>query len=309
MKFGIHTGPQLCTIEELRELWRFADENRFHWVSVWDHFYPAQFQGHEGPCFDAVATHTALACETRHVRVGCLVYCVAYRHPAILAKAMATIDHLSGGRMEFGLGTGWHEPEFAAHGLPFLPIGRRLDQLEEALRIVRSLWSEKRTTFAGEHFQLTEAYGEPKPLQAHPRIWIGGGGEKRMLRLVARYADGWNVPFIGPDTYAQKNGVLNDWCEREGRDPDAIVRTVNLGLAMVAQESERSGLEERLRSQFGGMYDVLSAGMLVGTPESVIARIHEYRAAGAQWVLLAMRAPFDTASLRLFVERVMPAFA
>lgn len=309
MKFGIHTGPQLCTVDELRQLWRFADEHRFHWVSVWDHFYPAQPQGHDGPCLDAVASHTALACETRHVRVGCLVYCVAYRHPAVLAKALATIDHLSGGRMECGLGTGWHEPEFAAHGIPFLPIGKRLDQLEEALRIVRGLWSEKRTTVLGEHFRVTEAYGEPKPLQAHPRIWIGGGGEKRMLRLVARHADGWNIPFVGPGAYAHKNGVLNDWCGREGRDPDAIVRTVNLGLAMVERETERGDLEQRLRGQFGGMYDVLSAGMLVGTPEAVTARIHEYREAGAQWVILAMRAPFDTTSLRIFTERVMPAFA
>lgn len=309
MKFGIHTGPQLCTLDELRELWRFADENRFHWVSTWDHFYPAQMKGHDGPCFDAIATHTALACETRHVRVGCLVYCVGYRHPAVLAKALATIDHVSGGRMECGLGTGWHEPEFRAHGIPFLPVRDRLDQLEEAVRIVRGLWTEKQTTVEGKHFRVVDAYGDPKPLQQRARIWIGGGGEKRMLRIVARHADGWNIPFVGPDAYKHKNDVVNEWCAREERDPDEIVRTVNLGLAMVERDSEVGGLEARLRGQFAGMYDALAAGMLVGTPERVIERIGEYRRAGAQWIILAMRAPFDLDSLRLFTERVMPAFA
>jgi alkanesulfonate monooxygenase SsuD/methylene tetrahydromethanopterin reductase-like flavin-dependent oxidoreductase (luciferase family) len=309
VKFGLHTGPQLCTIDELRQLWHFADENRFHWVSIWDHFYPAQFQGHDGPCLDAVAAHTALACETKHVRVGCLVYCVGYRHPAVLAKALATIDHVSGGRMECGLGTGWHEPEFAAHGIPFLPIGQRLDQLEEAARIIRGLWTEKQTTVEGKHFTVKGAYGEPKPLQARARIWIGGGGEKRLLRLVARHADGWNIPFVGPEAYAHKNGVLNAWCERERRDPDEIVRTVNLGLAMVEREGDVGGLETRLRAQFGGMYDVLSAGMLIGTAERISERIQAYRRAGAQWIILALRAPFDVASLRLFSQRVMPAFA
>ena len=165
MKFGIHTGPQLCTIDQLRELWRFADASGFAWVSIWDHFYPAQFSGHDGPCLEAVATHTALACETRNVRVGCLVYCVPYRHPAVLAKALVTIDHVSGGRMECGLGAGWHQQEFAAHGIPFLPIAERLDQLEEAAQIVRSLFDAERTTFPGRHFQLQDAYCSPKPLQ------------------------------------------------------------------------------------------------------------------------------------------------
>jgi len=309
MKFGIHTGPQLCTIEQLRELWRFADTRGFHWVSVWDHFYPAQFSGHDGPCLEAVATHAALACETRNVRVGCLVYCVPYRHPAVLAKALVTIDHMSGGRMECGLGAGWHQQEFAAHGIPFLPIAERLDQLEEAARIVRSLFDDERTTFHGQHFQLEGAYASPKPLQKHPRLWIGGGGEKRLLRIVARHADGWNIPFVAPDVYAHKNAVLDAWCEREGRDPRAVLRTVNLGPALAEREAELPRLEEQLGAQFGKTLSFLRPGMLVGTPEQVIERIGDYQRAGAEWVILALRAPFDLRGLELFVERVMPAFA
>lgn len=308
MRFGVHAGPQLCTVDDLRAVWRLAEDRGFHWISVWDHFYPAQFQGHEGPCLDAVATHTALACETSRVRVGCLVYCVAYRHPAVLAKALATIDHLSGGRMECGLGSGWHEPEFRAHGIPFLEARERLRQLEEAVTIVRSLWSERQTTFEGRHFRLEGAFGEPKPLQERPRIWIGGGGEKVLLRLVARHADGWNIPFVGPETFAAKREVLDRWCEREARDPAAIVRTVNLGLALVERESDVPGLERRLEGQFGALLGVLRPGMLVGTPEQVAERIREYQRAGADWVNIALRAPFDLDSLALFAERVMPLF-
>jgi F420-dependent oxidoreductase-like protein len=309
MKFGIHTGPQLCTMDELRALWRFADARGFHWISVWDHFYPAQLTGHDGPCFEAVATHAALAAETRRARVGCLVYCVPYRHPAVLAKALVTIDHLSGGRMECGLGAGWHEQEFQAHGIPFLPIGERLGQLEEAARIVRSLFDVERTSFSGRHFSLDGAWAEPKPVQPRPRIWIGGGGEQRLLRLVARHADGWNIPFVAPDVYAHKAAVLDRWCEREKRDPASIVRTVNLGPALAEGEGDTGRLEERLAAQFGKTLPYLRPGMLVGTPQQVIDRIAEYRRAGAEWVILALRAPFDLAGLELFVERVMPAFA
>jgi F420-dependent oxidoreductase-like protein len=309
MKFGIHTGPQLCTIDQLRELWRFADTRGFHWVSTWDHFYPAELTDHDRPCFDALATHAALACETRQVRVGCLVYCAAYRHPAILAKALVTIDHLSGGRMECGLGAGWHQREFEALGIPFLPIGQRLDQLEEALAIVRGLFTEERTSFLGRHWHVAEAFGNPKPLQTRPRIWIGGGGERRLLRMVARHADGWNIPFVSPEVWAHKSSVLDRWCEREKREPRAILRTVNLGPALAESERDLSRLEDQLAHQFGDLLSVLRPGMLAGTPGQAIDRIGEYERAGCDWVILALRAPFDLTGLELFVEQVMPAFA
>jgi alkanesulfonate monooxygenase SsuD/methylene tetrahydromethanopterin reductase-like flavin-dependent oxidoreductase (luciferase family) len=309
MKFGIHTGPQLCTIDELREIWRFADQRGIHWVSVWDHFYPAELGGHDRPCFEATAAHAALACETRNVRVGCLVYCAAYRHPAVLAKALVTIDHLSGGRMECGLGAGWHQQEFEAHGIPFLPIGKRLDQLEEAIAIVDSLFRGGQTTFTGEHWRLDGAWASPRPVQERPRLWIGGGGEKRLLRMAARRADGWNIPFVAPEVWAAKNRILSDWCEREGRDPAAIVRTVNVGLALAESESDLPRLEEQLGRQFGKILPLVRPGMLVGTPQQAIDRIGEYQRAGCEWVILALRAPFDMDALRLFAERVMPAFA
>jgi alkanesulfonate monooxygenase SsuD/methylene tetrahydromethanopterin reductase-like flavin-dependent oxidoreductase (luciferase family) len=170
------------------------------------------------------------------------------------------------------------------------------------------MFDDERTSFAGKHYQLHDAYAEPKPVQRRPRLWIGGGGEKRLLRLVARHADGWNVAFVAPDAFAHKSAVLDRWCERERRDPRAVLRTVNLGLALAERDVGLAQLEARLEAQFGKTLPFVRPGMLVGTPQQVIDRIGEYRHAGAEWVILALRAPFDLRELELFVERVMPAF-
>ncbi|GIW45575.1 MAG: hypothetical protein KatS3mg077_2857 [Candidatus Binatia bacterium] len=310
MLFGLHTGPQNCTYEELVDLWRYADGAGFHWISVWDHFYPAMIRPEDaqGSCFEAVSIMTALAKETRRVRVGCLVYCMAYRHPAVLANALATMDHVSGGRVEAGLGAGWSQIEFDAYGIPFLPIRDRLDQLEEGIQVIRSLLSEPVSNFDGRHYRLRDARCEPKPLQGRLRLWVGGMGERRLLQIAARYADGWNVPFIGPELFAQKNAVLTRWCDELGRDPGDITRTVNLGLAIAPNETELARKREGLRQQFGAALEFIEPGMLIGTPAQVIGRIAEYQRGGADWIIVALRAPFDREGLQLFVEEVFPAF-
>jgi F420-dependent oxidoreductase-like protein len=307
--FGVHTGAQNCSYDELRQVWHLADRCGFHWLSIWDHFYPAMIASDaQGPCFEAVSTMAALAAETTHVRVGSLVYCMAYRHPAVLAKAMVTIDHISGGRLELGLGAGWSQIEFDAYGIPFLPIKDRLDQLEEGVQIIRSLFTAETTTFSGKHYRLTDARCDPKPRQPQPRIWIGGQGEKRLLRMVARYADGWSVPFISPETYARRNQVLTQWCEKERRPPQEVLRSINVGLAIGRNEAEARRKRERLEEQFGAALAVLEPGMLIGTPQQVVDRIGEYATAGADWIILALRGPFDVEGLHVFIDQVLPAF-
>jgi len=310
MRFGIHAGPQDCSIAELRRLWRFADERGFHWCSVWDHLYSvSDLADPAKPAFEGVAAMAALGAETRRVRVGCLVFCVAYRSVGVLAKAAVTIDHLSGGRCELGIGAGWNELEARAFGIPFPSIGARLDQLDEAARVLRALFDGERVTFAGRHVQLTGALCDPRPVQPRLPIWIGGQGERRLLRIVARHADGWNAAFLAPEVFAQRNATLDGWCEREGRAPRAITRTVNLGLALGADAGQVRCQEENLRLMFGPMTDLVRPGILVGTPPAVIERLRQYAAAGAEWVILALRAPFDWDGLELFVREVMPAFA
>ena len=309
MRFGIHAGPQDCSIAELRRLWRIADERGFHWCSVWDHLYSvSDLSDPAKPAFEGVATMAALASETKRVRVGCLVFCVCYRPVGLLAKAAVTIDHLSGGRCELGIGAGWNEIEARAFGIPFPSIKERLDLLEETAKTLRALFDGERVTLAGRQLRLEDALCEPRPVQPRLRLWIGGQGEKRLLRLVARHADGWNVPFLAPEIFAQRNATLDRWCEREGRDPRAITRTVNLGLAVGRDDAQVRRQEESLRLMFGPMTDFVRPGILVGTPPQVIERIREYAAAGAEWVILALRAPFDWEGLELFIQEVMPAF-
>ena len=138
---------------------------------------------------------------TERVRCGSLVYSIGYRHPAVIAKAITAIDHLSGGRVDVGLGAGWAEVEYRAYGIDFAAVGTRMDQLEEGAQIVRGLLHDEVTSFDGDHFTVADARNEPRPVQARIPIWIGGGGEKRTLRIAARFADGWNIPFVAPETY------------------------------------------------------------------------------------------------------------
>jgi F420-dependent oxidoreductase-like protein len=308
--FGVHTGPQNCTYDDLRRVWHLADRSGFHWISIWDHFYPAMIvpSDSQGTCLEAVSIMTALAAETTQARVGSLVYCMAYRHPAVLANAMVTVDHVSGGRMELGVGAGWSQLEFEAYGIPFLPIKDRLDQLEEGVQIIRSLLTQETTTFRGKYYRLTDARCEPKAVQARPRLWIGGMGERRLLRMVAQYADGWNVPFIGPDVFAHKNQVLTRWCEHEQRDPHSVLRTVNLGLAIGRDAADAQRKRAGLTAQFGAALSFLEPGMLIGSPQEVIDRIGAYVNAGAEWIIVALRAPFDVEGLQVFIDDVMPAF-
>jgi F420-dependent oxidoreductase-like protein len=291
--FGVHTGLQNTTITELRDLWTRIEDLGFDWISIWDHFYSADFNGYE--CHEAVACHAALACHTSKVRVGSLVYCAGYRHPAVLANAITTIDHLSGGRAELGLGAGWAFNEYAAYGIPFPSAGERLDLLEESIQAIRGLLREEVTDFAGTHVTLTDARCEPKPLQRALPIWVGGSGEKRTLRIAARYADGWNVPFVSPDTVAHKRSVLEQHCADVGRDPAEIRTAVNVGLCPD---------DEALRAQFGQLAEGVRPGVLMGSPDQLVARMGEYVDAGADQINIALRAPWQLELLDLASEAI-----
>lgn len=252
---------------------------------------------------------SAIACETTNVRIGCLVFCMAYRNPAVLTKALVCIDHLSGGRLEIGLGAGWHIPEHKAYGIPFLPPKQRLDMLEEGTVAIKSLLANETTTLDGEYFHFTNARMNPKPLQAKVPIWIGGSGEKRTLRIAARHADGWNVPYISPEMFAHKSGVLDQWCEREGRDPASIARSLNLSFNMVASDAAGDVARARQREMWGAQAESRAGGMLIGGPRAVIDQIGAFERAGAHRLNIAFRPPVDWEALEAFVAEVMPRFA
>ena len=286
--FGVHAGLQHTLLADLRSLWRRVEDLGFGWISVWDHFYAATFKPDDAECFEAVATHATLAADTSRVRCGSLVYCAGYRHPAVLAKAITTIDHVSNGRVDVGIGAGWAQVEYDAYGIAFTSVKERMDLLEEYVQCLRGLLHNEITSFSGKYFTLTNARNEPRPVQAAVPIWVGGGGEKRTLRIAARYADGWNVPFISPEDFARKRGILRAYAEEEARDPDSIRYTINVGLAWT---------EDSLVAQFGALARSVRPGVLMGTEQQVLDRLGEYEAAGADQINIALRAPFDTDAL------------
>jgi F420-dependent oxidoreductase-like protein len=298
-RFGVHTGLQRTSTDELVALWREIEGLGFDWISIWDHFYAADGTG-DPHNLESIACHSALALTTERVRCGSLVYSAGFRHPAVLANAIATIDQLSGGRVTLGLGGGWLEAEYRAYGIPYGTAGTRLRMLDESIQCVRALLTQDVTDFDGEFFQLDAARCEPKAAQAALPIWVGGGGEKVTLRIVAQHADGWNLPFVAADEWARKSSVLDQHCADVGRDPADVTRTVNLGIAAD---------DDDLRAQFGAIAEFVRPGVLHGTGDELVDQVGRYVDAGAEWVILAMRSPFDHDALERFAGSVLPAFA
>ena len=306
VRLGAHVGQQNMSMDAMRGVWRTLDEH-LDWISAWDHLYEAPPAGGTQPHFEALTVLGALAASTQRARLGCLVFYVGYRTPGVLAKAATTLDHISNGRFEIGLGAGWHEQEATAFGYEFPGIGTRLDMLDEATTIIRGLLTQDRTTFEGRHFRVENASNLPAPVQARLPIWIGGVGEKRTLRIAAQKADGWNTAYISPAEFTRLSGVLDGWCEKEGRNPNDIRRGVNLMFNLSTTSAGAVTMREQLQSQWGAAFARVEGGALLGTPDQAVARILEYVAAGASDVNIALRAPWDDAVLDLYLNEVVPA--
>jgi F420-dependent oxidoreductase-like protein len=309
MNIGMHTGQQDCSYEDLRRVWRLADSAGFKWVSVWDHFYESPYTDGSSPVFETVSIMAALAAETRNVRVGCLVYSAGYRPPGLLAKAATTIDHISNGRCTLGLGAGWHAQEYKAYGYQFPEPKTRLDMLEECVQIVQSMLTKESTTFHGKHFEVENARCLPPPVKAKLPVFVGGQGEKRTLRIAARWADGWNAAYISPEAFKHKTDVLDQWCEREKRDPAAIERSINVGFYVGADERSAKRIREQFRQAWGSAADRIAGGMLLGTPKEAIEQVGRFqKTGGAKNLNIALRPPYDWDALQAFAEQVIPAF-
>jgi F420-dependent oxidoreductase-like protein len=223
------TLPSGTEWETLLAWWLEADQiEALDGGWLFDHFYPI-YGDHTGPCFEGWTALSYLAGRTERLRLGLMVTGNPYRHPAVLANMAATYDVFSNGRLDLGLGAGWNELEANAYGIPFGTMGDRLDQLEEAVQVIQSLFRETVTNFAGEHYSLEKAYCEPKPRQAGgPPLTIGGQGEKRTLRIAARFADDWNFPGGTPDQFAHKIDVLRGHCTDVGRDFSEITKSTHV---------------------------------------------------------------------------------
>ncbi|HZQ48817.1 MAG TPA: TIGR03560 family F420-dependent LLM class oxidoreductase [Candidatus Dormibacteraeota bacterium] len=227
LRFGLKLSGQDTTVEALRAVWRIADESGFDHVWDFDHLASIGPGGPDRPIFEGWTLQAAMAEATRRVRIGCLVTGNTYRNPALLAKQAVTVDHLSGGRLEFGIGAAWAEVEHEMYG--FEGLDHRVGRLSESLRIIKSLWTEERTNFDGRYYRMKDAIANPKPVQKpHPPLWIGASGETTM-RLVARYADVWNAAGGDTSRMREQGEKLEQACAAIGRDASEIRRSLQFG--------------------------------------------------------------------------------
>ena len=229
LRFGIKTAPQNTTYEDMKRVWLEADEvPAIEHAWLFDHFMPLGGDP-TGPCLEGWSVLSAFAALTKRLRLGLMVTGNTYRHPAVLANIASTVDVISNGRLDFGIGAGWNELEHTAYGIPLYAPGERIKRMGEACEVFKLLWTETTPDFNGQYYQLKGAYCEPKPVQKpYPPITIGGGGEQLTLRMVAKYADIWNMPGGDVDIFKHKSEVLDGHCAKIGRDPATIERSIQV---------------------------------------------------------------------------------
>jgi F420-dependent oxidoreductase-like protein len=231
VRFAIKTRPEHATWAQFRDVWQAADEiDLFESAWNWDHFYPLTGDL-TGPNLEAWTWLAAMAQATSRIRIGCQVTGMVYRHPAVLANMAATVDIISDGRLEIGLGAGWNQMECDAYGIDLPPLRERFDRFDEGVEVIVRLLSDTTTTFDGKYLHLTEARCEPKPVQRpHPPVTIGGRGRNRTLRTAARWAQQWNAITPDPEDWRSLKETLVEHCEQLGRDPAEITCSVNVRL-------------------------------------------------------------------------------
>src|SRR5205085_8434576 len=238
MRIGVDISQHQLSWAELLDRTRFAEDAGFESAWVFDHFTPL-YGDPSGPCLEAYTALAALAASTTRIRLGVLVTGVTYRHPALLAAEVVTVDHVSGGRVNLGLGAAWHAAEHRRLGIDFPSVKERAGRLEECAQVCRLLWTEDGADFDGRYYRLEGGYYNPKPVQRpHPPLWVGAGGERLTLPIVGRQADVWHG-FGAPTELARKRDIVRRSAEAAGRDPDAIECSTGLSLSEPWDEVRR----------------------------------------------------------------------
>ena len=312
MRFGIQTSINGVGWSEIADMWRFLDgETKFYSAWTFDHFVPpGAGQDVTGSCFEGWSALAALAAITQRIRLGCLVTGVTYREPGVLAKMAMTVDHVSNGRLEFGIGAAWHEPEHRMFGIPFPPVRERQDRLEEAVQLIKLLFdSDGPVSFDGRHYKLDAAVLAPRNVQQpRPPIMIGGGGEKRTLRTLARYGDVMNVSGT-PAMVQRKIEVLERHCRDVGRDPREIVKTVFT--PVIVSENER--LIDRVAAMVapgsGMSIEEVKKASPIGSPQHVRDVVEQYAAIGVSQMIMMAQGPWKRDIYQRINDEVVAAFA
>jgi F420-dependent oxidoreductase-like protein len=312
MMASVHFGVTLPQIKRSWEQTRTAavEFERLGFHSVWlnDHLYG--IPGPQIPILEAWTTLSAVAAVTTRVEFGVLVSPVGFRNPALLAKMAATLDNISDGRVIVGIGSGWFEMEFTGYGFDFPPVRQRLRQLDEAVTVMKLLWTEQQPSFHGEAFKIDATFCEPKPVRKpHPPILIGGGGEKVLLRLAAKHADIWNNLAVDQAQLGAKVEKLHEHCDAVGRPRAAITASQQCLVVIGEDAADAQAKIERAQQIYGGHLGAGGAHGIAGTAEQCAEKIREHIALGCTMFIIEFFGRDTREPARLFADKVIPAFA
>ncbi len=290
----------------IQETTRCIERVGFHSAWLYDHLiiWPTVSQD---SCFECWTLLSSLASITKTLRLGEMVTCNSYRSPSVLAKMASTLDNISGGRLEFGLGAGWYEYEYKAYGYDFPKPVVRIRMLEEALQIIKKMWTEERATFLGKYYQVKEAVNNPKPLQKpHPPITVGGAGEQLTLRVMAKHADRVNIGgYRSYEEYERKFGILEGYCREVGRDSSTITRTLLRDVIIAETDAEAKKKAERVWP-LEAAFQERRLNSIVGDPESCLQQLEKWKKLGITYFINYFPDAVDLEPMELFARRVMP---
>lgn len=312
VEIGLQIEPQFgFTYSRIRDLAALCESVGFNSLWCSDHFF-LDGQSEERDCWDVWTVLTGLAVETSTLRLGSLVTCVSYRPPPVLAKMAACVDVMSGGRLDFGVGAGWKQMEYEAYGIPFPTPSERVDRFEEALEVIRLLWTEPSASYGGQYYRIRDAASAPKPVQTpYPPIWVGGS-KRRVMGIAAKYADGVNIGgFPSVDAYSAGLDRLREACLKHGRDYDSIRKSQFTGVLIAEDGAALDGLVQDVAEARGQTAQELRQGYrgFIGTPEEVAESLRPFVDLGVEQFMLVFPYGHETESVKLIAERVMPAFS
>lgn len=313
MKFGIQhpnfsfDGEGTEIVESLRRLVTRAENSGFDSFWVMDHFHQIGNVGEpREPMLESWTTLSTIAGFTSRIRLGTMVTGIVYRYPSVLAKIGATLDVLSRGRLFMGIGAAWNEEEAAAYGIPFPSTSERFQRLEEAVQIIRKMWTEQPASFTGKFYQVRDAHCNPQPIQKpHPPILIGGSGERKTLRIVAQYGDACNL-FGSSETVKKKLAVLREHCRDVGRDYNSILKTK---LGTVTIDKDRDAARKRVEERFKGAPEQsMKEFVIYGNPEDVRRQVEAFRDVGIEYLILSFEPQRELEAMNLFANEVVRRF-
>ncbi|KAB8143889.1 LLM class F420-dependent oxidoreductase [Chloroflexia bacterium SDU3-3] len=296
--------------EAMTAVAKAADElPAFDSIWLYDHFHTVP-QPTQEAVFECWASTAALARDTKRVNIGQMVTCNGYRNPAVLAKMASTIDVLSHGRLYCGLGAGWYEHEWRAYGYGFPETRERMRGFREAVKLIVKMWTEDTPKFDGEYYHINGPINEPKGVRKpHPSLWLGGGGEKVTLKLVARYANACNVGGGDPETIRQKLAILQQHCADVGRNYDEIIKSTSMNILLLEDGADREKATEPYRKLYGWSQEELEKQAVVGNAEQVAARVQAVVDAGANYVITYFpRVAYDRTGMVRFAQEIAPTF-